>query len=947
LIDNERQIYPRSLEEAPNGLPTGGEIAAIVDEDGLPNGNAGGVGDIPGEEKSVSGTLPGGFGPDGAGSFSFAGLDGTQAVLGTETIDLTWDAAGHTLTGNGPRGDLFEITVDPATGAYTFTLLDNVLHAPGADENDAAIDLAYTVTDGNGDSAPGKITITVDDDTPIASVTPTGAAVIHDETAGAQGDANDVTTQPASFAAFESANGVVAIGWAVSPGAVVSAAASAMGADGAGASPSYALTIPSAGVDSGVDTTDGKSIFLFQEGDLVVGRVGNGETPDVSGAIAFAVSIDAAIGIVSVGQYLSLEHPVGGSSYDEAIALAGGAIQAVVTVTDGDGDGATASVNIGAKISFQDDGPCQFDPEDRSLANAAGATVSGDLDIAGHTGADGFGAIAFANITDGQVALGSIDGVTKTLKCGGETIYLFTSADDTVLTGTTDPAGKDAGDVVFTLALNGAGDSYSFNLVKPIDNGAGLVFDYFGNAGAGNNRWVGIFTDGNAPSGGDANAEDLLLTPINAKYVNTSSTDIGVDNQHINAGEGVRIDFVTDVNGDQKTTGAFTYTDHFLVTDSIFRIAQVQGSDSSDAVVRVRAYDADNDNTMSGDAGDVIVPLSLDGLVVKDAAGAVVEIGTHGIEAYQVGGDIVIDGLKEGYSVEVKSDTPYDRLEITNAAGLDIDSGRCSTELDGKAFEISTVSVIETATGGDIALHYDTALSDGDHDQIVSSDGIDLALLAGGATAVASVAAESDLSAAQQSAEPDGAAPALFAAASLADDANDHGALFINAGHDGNPVTFGSGGEAQDLWAAVQLDYNAITPHHDSDGGLPGDLSGDLPGGLADHHAHAIGLGEVLDNTDGAASAHADADTGVLALDHGDTNEGGDNGHGSGAGHDGDIGAPAFDPQGFDTDHPAPEHGGAAGTESLADTAFGDLVPFFTAPSVADQVADDQITPAL
>ena len=43
---------------------------------------------------------------------------------------MTYSWAANTLTATGPRGVLFTVLVtDPATGAYTVTLVDNVLHA--------------------------------------------------------------------------------------------------------------------------------------------------------------------------------------------------------------------------------------------------------------------------------------------------------------------------------------------------------------------------------------------------------------------------------------------------------------------------------------------------------------------------------------------------------------------------------------------------------------------------------------------------------------------------------------------------------------------------------------------------------------------------------------------------------------------------------------------------
>src|SRR5262249_60728551 len=102
----------------------------------------------------------------------------------------------------------------------------------------------------------------------------------------------------------------------------------------------------------GVDRPAGTSVFLFKEGDLVVGRIGG-----AGGQAAFAVAINSTTGVVSTAQYASLKHPTGGASHDEAINITDSALLAVVTGTDGDGDTATNSVGIGDQVQFQDDGP--------------------------------------------------------------------------------------------------------------------------------------------------------------------------------------------------------------------------------------------------------------------------------------------------------------------------------------------------------------------------------------------------------------------------------------------------------------------------------------------------------------------------------------------------------------------------------------------------------------
>jgi VCBS repeat-containing protein len=94
-------------------------------------------------------------------------MDGATGQLGVEEVTYSWDPETNTLTASSERGDIFTVEVDPATGAYTLTLLQNVLHEPGQGENDAVVDLTYTVTDSNGTSVNGTFNITIDDDTPV------------------------------------------------------------------------------------------------------------------------------------------------------------------------------------------------------------------------------------------------------------------------------------------------------------------------------------------------------------------------------------------------------------------------------------------------------------------------------------------------------------------------------------------------------------------------------------------------------------------------------------------------------------------------------------------------------------------------------------------------------------------------------------------------------------
>ena len=90
---------------------------------------------------------------------------------------MTYSVVGNlltaTVTGGARIGTaLFTVAItDAATGAYTVTLLDNVLHAGGPNDEatDATVNLGYVITDADGSPVTGNtLTITFDDDAPTA-----------------------------------------------------------------------------------------------------------------------------------------------------------------------------------------------------------------------------------------------------------------------------------------------------------------------------------------------------------------------------------------------------------------------------------------------------------------------------------------------------------------------------------------------------------------------------------------------------------------------------------------------------------------------------------------------------------------------------------------------------------------------------------------------------------
>ncbi|MGO4352362.1 DUF5801 repeats-in-toxin domain-containing protein [Rhizobium sp. RAF36] len=306
-------------------------------------------------------------------------------------IQYEISADGHTLTGytvgegeGAVRTDVFVVTLDPtsAHGSYTFQLLTSIDHphtqAPAGGEGepvllavdlqDSQIDLSFAVTakDADGDTVPTSFTVTVNDDVPTVSLASTETTVVTDESVGRQADDAGLVRSLQLAQLFSGIHDVghdpqtlgLPVAFAQSASAVVTPTIS-FGGDGAAVSGSvvYSLSVQD-GADSGLKTTDGHEIYLFNENGFVVGRydASGGEVTNTGNdPAAFALTIGED-GKVSVVQYVSLHNDVAGDAND-TVSIAAGTVSAVVTVKDGDNDTATASTDISGQISFRDDGP--------------------------------------------------------------------------------------------------------------------------------------------------------------------------------------------------------------------------------------------------------------------------------------------------------------------------------------------------------------------------------------------------------------------------------------------------------------------------------------------------------------------------------------------------------------------------------------------------------------
>ncbi|WP_394999521.1 DUF5801 repeats-in-toxin domain-containing protein, partial [Sphingomonas sp.] len=516
----------------------------------------------------------------------------------------------------------------------------------------------YTVVDANGNSTTGTISITVVDDVPTILASSTQPSLTVDET-------NLSINASASFA------GVFT---------------SLFGADGPAASNAtvYALGISAPNAASGLtDSLTGQSIVLVLNGSVVEGHVGT-----AVGALAFSVSIDAA-GSVTLDQVRAVIQPTGTNpDTSEGVSLsADNLITLTATITDKDGDQASATANIGQNLTFLDDGPRAFTPDSTAGldGDGAGNPVMGSLNL--NMGADGLGGLKFdigtLGSVDAQVA--AVDSNGNLLKLGGLQLYLYGDGTDT-LTATTGTSAIN-GTVGFIVHLNPDG-TYTFDTVSgTITNGTQTNFANLTSTRAGNVNFHAI--GANDP----ATLIDALIsgrgdTTGTPGTVNTNSTGIGVNNNSIDTGEAIRIDFVNNIVTQAGTATGFGYSSHALTTGFTELIVRVGGSQSTLIDLRITAVLS---NTTSAIAPDTTPSSLINGetfatitsVTVKDyltsgsttvditglANGGTQTIGYGATVTRNADGSVTINGLQQGDSYSIGTTSNFSAVIVESQHG--------------------------------------------------------------------------------------------------------------------------------------------------------------------------------------------------------------------------------------------------------------------------------------
>ncbi|KGB52625.1 Cadherin domain protein [Sphingopyxis sp. LC81] len=454
--DNDTATASISFTITDANVPTAGQTQASVDDDALTGGNpASATGDLAdpnsdgdNDQATFSGLLNLDFGGDGPGSVTFAAMNGLFVNVGQESVQLGWNAGTNTLTGTGPRGVLFTVQVtNPTTGAYKVTLVDNVLHTPGGDENDATAVLGFIVSDSDGSTAPGTLRITFDDDAPTVVANTTQPVLTVDESTFG-------TDAPFSFASVFTPT---------------------FGADGAAAtnSTTYALGI-TAGSTGLVDTLTNQAVVLSVVGGVVQGRTAT------SNELVFTVSV-AANGTVTLDQSRAVVHTPNSGPDQPTSLSADNLITLTATVTDGDGDTATATANIGQNLVFEDDAPVAND-DMAGLTEGGPISVTFDVDTNDTDGADGFGSRTFTSLTGtyGTITINGDGTQTYTLTAAGQTAINALAPGATLIdifTYTLTDKDGDSDPATLTVTLTGTDDGVTITNLVPEAQGGDVSVD--------------------------------------------------------------------------------------------------------------------------------------------------------------------------------------------------------------------------------------------------------------------------------------------------------------------------------------------------------------------------------------------------------------------------------------------------------------------------------------
>ena len=481
--------------------------ALRVEEESVPTeGGVIGNDEDDGNNYTASGSVWSGGASGVVTTITIAGFAPVTVAPGGSTV--FFDQNGNPIPSDSEATPAAQLRVNP-DGTYTFTVLGAMNHEAGGGENDLPLPLVVlSGTASDGAPTTVNLSLSVQDDVPSLSLVVAGEVALPALTV----DESDLALNAsASFAG----------NFVASP---------SFGADGASSSSptssAYALGLNvAAGSNSGLFNLANAAITLHLDGGAIEGRVGD--------TVYFRLSTDDS-GLVTLDQERAVRHP-NAANPDDPVSLAAGLISLTRTdtITDADGDTlrASASLDIGAALSFLDDGPSFTSAMQAVVANTAGTAATGAfISSFGADGAGGSGGFSFTSLPTGLTS----NGQAVKYSIAGNTVTGYVDANNN---NTLDGPETQ----VFTLALNGNG-TYTFTLLQGLDALETVSIGAATSFGSGPTRYQIL-------------SETALSTPLaiisgglSGGEINGSAAGWGIGNNQFEANEVIRLDF-----GDQES----------------------------------------------------------------------------------------------------------------------------------------------------------------------------------------------------------------------------------------------------------------------------------------------------------------------------------------------------------------------------------------------------------
>ena len=442
----------------------------------------------------LSGALVADFGADGPGDivFNLAGTQPTGLSSAGEALQYHVSADGHSLIayilteeaidGDGPVSTVAEIIfsaeiTDVDAGLFRVELYGPLDHPDGSTEDNLLIDLGFTISDVDGDTASGVLRLDIDDDSPVIET-------MEEHFDGFTGEIDSDEIESLSTARVDEddidpeGNGDNQAGDDDGfPGAILPIN---FGADGPAADNAVVLNAEGI-VDQNGNALTSNGVELEYTWDSVTdsltGRANGEEVMTLS--VGMIDDADEEFVVLYVDLYGNLDHP-DGSTEDNLI------IDVSYTATDSDGDSVVGSFNV----DIDDDSPVIITPENSSvdeegLDGNLGNSYEDGGDLAGEE-VTASGSLGIQWGADDNNDGGSFDrsatfddqDAPEGLSSNGLAISYLISEDGLTLTGYTGDDASVEASWVFTVALSDLeSGSYSFELLGNLDHGVANTED--------------------------------------------------------------------------------------------------------------------------------------------------------------------------------------------------------------------------------------------------------------------------------------------------------------------------------------------------------------------------------------------------------------------------------------------------------------------------------------